>query len=140
MGRLCPRQIALSPQDGAHTAVGRGQVLLPTCVAGILLCQPQVDREFLLMRRLCPYGDNGGWPWFHLMMMKGGAPIPVHPDAPNVFNPIHEDDYIAQVPKLLELASLDTTTLNWGGEAASIEQCVTYVGSASKSTPRMGRD
>jgi hypothetical protein len=38
-----------------------------------------------------PYGDNGGWPWYHLMMMKGGTPISLRPDGPNLYNPIHED-------------------------------------------------
>lgn len=88
-------------------------------------------REFgvptTIVRLSVPYGDNGGWPWFHLMMMQGGAPIPIHPDAPNVYNPLHEDDYIAQVPKLLEIASIETTTLNWGGEAASIEEWCAYL-------------
>ena len=39
-----------------------------------------------------PYGNNGGWPWFHLMMMKAGAPIPVHSDRPAVYNllDVHE--------------------------------------------------
>jgi len=46
----------------------------------------------VIARLSVPYGDNGGWPWFHLMMMKQGVPIPVHPDAPSLFNPIHEDD------------------------------------------------
>jgi nucleoside-diphosphate-sugar epimerase len=89
-------------------------------------------REFgvptTIARLSVPYGDNGGWPWFHLMMMKGGTPIPVHPDAPNVFNPLHEDDYIAQVPKLLEIASIDATTLNWGGPQASIEEWCAFLG------------
>ena len=58
-----------------------------------------------IARLSVPYGDNGGWPWYHLLMMKAGTPIPVHPDAPSVYNPIHEDDYIAQIPRLLEIAA-----------------------------------
>jgi UDP-glucuronate 4-epimerase len=70
-----------------------------------------------------PYGDNGGWPWFHLMMMKAGAPIPVSPNAPNFFNLIHEDDYIGHIPGLLKLADVPACTLNWGGsDPVSIEQ------------------
>ena len=71
----------------------------------------------IIARLSVPYGDNGGWPWFHLMMMKGGVEIPVHPDGPNLFNPIHEDDYVAQIPRLLELASVPATVVNWGGPA-----------------------
>ncbi len=70
-----------------------------------------------------PYGDNGGWPAFHLAMIEAGQPVPLHPDRPNTFNPIHEDDIIRMIPRLLELASVPATTVNWGGsETASIEE------------------
>jgi len=48
-----------------------------------------------------PYGDNGGWPAFHLALMQAGLPVPVHPDGPSRFNPIHDDDIIATLPALL---------------------------------------
>jgi nucleoside-diphosphate-sugar epimerase len=83
----------------------------------------------VIARLSVPYGSNGGWPWFHLMMLKQGQPIPVHPDGPSVFNPIHEDDYIAQVPRLLAIAAVPPVTLNWGGsEAVSIEEWCGYLG------------
>ncbi len=85
-----------------------------------------------------PYGNNGGWPWYHLMMMKAGHPIPVHPEKPNLFNPIHEDDYIAHVPKLLEIASVPAVTVNWGGsETASIEEWCAYLGELTGLEPRL---
>ena len=41
--------------------------------------------------RLCvPYGDNGGWPWYHLLMMKNGVPIPVHTDGPSQYTLLHQ--------------------------------------------------
>ena len=69
-----------------------------------------------------PYGDMGGWPWFHLKMMEAGMAIPVHPDRPNLFNPIHWDDIIDQVPKLLDVATVPTTIVNWAGAQASLEE------------------
>jgi len=76
-----------------------------------------------------PYGDNGGWPYYHLEMMLAGMSIPVPPGAPALYNPIHEDDIIAQVPKLLEAASVPATTVNWGGdEAVSLQEWCTYLG------------
>jgi UDP-glucuronate 4-epimerase len=67
-------------------------------------------------------GAARGWPWYHLMMMKASHPIPIHSDGPNLFNPIHEDDIIAMVPHLLEVADVPATVVNWGGsEAVSIE-------------------
>ncbi len=62
-----------------------------------------------------PYGDNGGWPAFHLAMIEAGQPVPVHPDRPNRFNPIHEDDIIRMIPALLAAASVPATIVNWGG-------------------------
>lgn len=76
-----------------------------------------------------PYGDNGGWPAFHLEMILGGMAIDVHSDAPSVYNPIHEDDYIRTIPALLEAASVPATVVNWGGtEEASIEDWCRYIG------------
>jgi len=81
-----------------------------------------------IARLSVPYGNNGGWPWYHLLMMKAGAPIPVHEDAPSFFNPLHEDDYITQLPKLLEIADVPAQVVNWGGsEAVSIEQWCEHI-------------
>jgi nucleoside-diphosphate-sugar epimerase len=78
----------------------------------------QWDLPATVARLNVPYGDNGGWPAFHLAMIEAGQPVPVHPDRPNRFNPIHEDDIIRMVPRLLEIASVPATTVNWGGSVA----------------------
>lgn len=91
-----------------------------------------------IARLSVPYGDAGGWPWYHLLMMKAGAPIPVHRDGPSVYNPLHEDDYVAHVPRLLGLASVPATTLNWGGsEPASIEEWTAWLGELTGLEPRL---
>ena len=77
-----------------------------------------------------PYGDNGGWQRYHLEMMLDGTPIPVPPGGPAVYNPIHEDDIVAMIPKLLELASVPATTVNWAGDQfISIQDWCAYLGS-----------
>jgi len=82
-----------------------------------------------IARLSVPYGDNGGWPWFHLLMVGGGHEIPVHPERPNVFNLLHEDDYIRQLPTLLEIAGVPALTVNWGGsEQVSVEEWCEYLG------------
>jgi UDP-glucuronate 4-epimerase len=78
--------------------------------------------------RLCvPYGDNGGWPAWHLEMMIRGVEVPVHIDAPSIYHPLHQDDVVASVPGLLRAASTPATVLNWGGEEASIEDWCTWM-------------
>jgi len=70
------------------------------------------------------------------MMMKVGAPIPVHADAPSSYSPIHEDDYIRMIPALLDQASVPATTLNWGGsETVSIEEWCAYMGELTGLEP-----
>ena len=83
-----------------------------------------------------PYGDNGGWPYYHLLFMQGGAPIPLHPEKPNRFNPIHEDDIIRQLPKLLAAASVPATIVNWGGEPATIEDWCAHLGELTGMEPK----
>jgi UDP-glucuronate 4-epimerase len=91
----------------------------------------------VIARFSVPYGDNGGWPWFHLMMMKSGVPIPVHKDAPSVYNLIHQDDYIAMIPRLLAIADVPPVTINWGGsEATSIEDWCRHMGELTGLEPK----
>jgi nucleoside-diphosphate-sugar epimerase len=82
-----------------------------------------------------PYGDNGGWPYYHLLYLQGGVPVPLHPERPNLFNPIHEDDMARQVPALLEAASVPATIVNWGGDPASIEEWVAYIAELTGLAP-----
>jgi nucleoside-diphosphate-sugar epimerase len=84
-----------------------------------------------------PYGDNGGWPVFHLEMILAGQPIAVHSNAPSIFNPIHEDDIVAMVPGLLEVAAVPATIVNWAGkDAVSIEEWSEYLGRLVGREPR----
>ena len=96
----------------------------------------QFELPTIIARLSVPYGDNGGWPFYHLMMMRGGADIPIHPEQPNVYNLLHEDDYIAQVPKLLAAARVPAVTVNWGGAVASIEDWCAYLGELTGLEPR----
>ena len=84
-----------------------------------------------------PYGDNGGWPAFHLELLLAGQPIAVSNDQPNVYNPIHEDDMLAHLPRLLDIASVPATTINWAGsEQASIEEWCAHLGHLVSREPR----
>jgi UDP-glucuronate 4-epimerase len=69
-------------------------------------------------------------------MMLGGIPIPVPVGGPARYNPIHEDDIIATIPKLLEAASVPAITLNWCGEqTVSLQEWCGYLGSLVGKEP-----
>jgi nucleoside-diphosphate-sugar epimerase len=92
----------------------------------------------VIARLSVPYGDNGGWPWYHLMMMKSGAPIPVHTDGPSRYNLLHEDDYIAMLPAMLANATVPATIVNWGGsEPTSIEEWTAWLGELTGLEPKL---
>jgi len=90
----------------------------------------------IIARLNVPYGDNGGWPYYHMEMMLAGIPIPVPAGGPARYNPIHEDDIIATIPKLLAVASVPATTLNWCGEqTVSLQDWCGYLGSLVGKEP-----
>jgi UDP-glucuronate 4-epimerase len=95
-----------------------------------------LDLPTTIARLNVPYGDTGGWPFFHMEMMLAGIPIPVPPGGPARYNPIHEDDIIATVPKLLEVASVPATTVNWAGDTTvSLQEWCAYLGSLTGKDP-----
>ena len=64
-------------------------------------------------------------------------PIPVHPERPNLFNPIHEDDLVAHVPKLVAAASVPALIVNWGGsETVALEAWCAWLGELTGLEPR----
>lgn len=60
-----------------------------------------LDLPATIARFNVPYGDNGGWPYYQMEMILAGIPIQVPPGGPALYNPIHEDDILATLPKLL---------------------------------------
>lgn len=95
----------------------------------------------VIARLNVPYGDNGGWPFIHLEMMRGGMRIDLHPERPNVFNPLHEDDIIRMLPRLFDAASVPATVVNWGGEdVVSVEEWCGYLGELTGLQPEFGEN
>jgi len=99
------------------------RVMLPTYSISKIATEAVVRTEArqlglptTIARLNVPYGDNGGWPAFQLEMLLAGMPVMVHPDRPNLFNPIHEEDIIASIPGLLAAANVPATIVNWGGD------------------------
>jgi nucleoside-diphosphate-sugar epimerase len=101
-------------------------------VAGEAVCT-WVSRQFgvpLTIIRICStYGPEGGTPADRFDRMVAGKPIRLHPDAPNNFNPIYEDDYVAHGIRALEVADVPPVVVNWAGsETVSAEEYCTYMG------------
>jgi UDP-glucuronate 4-epimerase len=101
-------------------------------VAGEAVCT-WVSEHFkvpLCIIRICStYGPQGGAPADRLDMILRGTPIPLHPDKPNNFNPIFEDDYVELGIRALQAARVPPLVVNWAGsETVSAEDYCTYLG------------
>jgi nucleoside-diphosphate-sugar epimerase len=84
----------------------------------------------LTIIRICStYGPLGGSPADRLDLMLQGKPVTLHPDAPNNYNPIYEDDYVELGIRAMEVASVPPVVVNWAGsETVSVEDYCGYMG------------
>jgi UDP-glucuronate 4-epimerase len=84
----------------------------------------------LTIIRICStYGPEGGTPTERLKMMLQGNPIRLHPDKPNNYNPIYEDDYVELGIRAMEVAAVPPVVVNWAGsETVSVEDYCAYMG------------
>jgi nucleoside-diphosphate-sugar epimerase len=97
----------------------------------------QIGLPTTIARLSVPYGDNGGWMYYHLLMMQQGIPIDVHPERPNTYNPIHAEDYVDKLAYLLGAATPQVTTLNFGGsQEVSVEEWCDYLRELTGLVPR----
>jgi nucleoside-diphosphate-sugar epimerase len=84
----------------------------------------------LTIIRVCStYGPLGGAPADRLEAILQRRPIRLHPDEPNNYNPIYEDDYVELGIRAMEVAATPPVVVNWAGsETVSIEDYCTYMG------------
>jgi UDP-glucuronate 4-epimerase len=82
-----------------------------------------------IIRIFSTYGPEGGAPVDRLHRILQGKDVVLHPDAPNNYNPVYEDDYVRLGIRALEVATLDPTVVNWAGsETVSAEDYCAYLG------------
>ena len=75
-----------------------------------------------IIRIFSTYGPEGGAPADRLRRILQDKEIVLHPDAPNNYNPIYEDDYVRLGIRALEVAAHDPVIVNWAGsETVSAE-------------------
>ncbi len=89
----------------------------------------QVGSPLTIIRIFSTYGPEGGTPVNRLRRIVAGKEIVLHPDAPNNYNPIFEDDYVRLAERALEVASPDPVVVNFAGsETVSAEEYCAYLG------------
>jgi len=82
-----------------------------------------------IIRIFSTYGPLGGAPATRLDRILAGKEVVLHPDAPNNYNPIYEDDYVRHGIKAMQVASVPPLVVNWAGsETVSAEDYCLYMG------------
>ncbi len=105
--------------------------------AVVRFCARAFQLPSIICRLNVPYGNNGGWPYYHLLMMEHGVPIAVNTDAPSTYTLIHEDDIIRSIPALLDAARVPAEIINWSGQDhVSIEDWCAYLGELTGLEPK----
>jgi nucleoside-diphosphate-sugar epimerase len=89
----------------------------------------QVGSPLTIIRIFSTYGPEGGTPVNRLRRIRRGEEVVLHPDAPNNYNPIFEDDYVRLAVRALEVASPDPVVVNFAGsETVSAEDYCAFLG------------
>jgi nucleoside-diphosphate-sugar epimerase len=82
-----------------------------------------------IIRIFSTYGPLGGAPATRLARIMAGKDVVLHPDAPNNYNPIYEDDYVRQGIRALQVADVPPVVVNWAGsETVSAEDYCRLLG------------
>ncbi|HEX3946911.1 MAG TPA: NAD(P)-dependent oxidoreductase [Acidimicrobiales bacterium] len=91
----------------------------------------------VIARLTVPYGSVWGFPSRHLRQILAGEPILLHPEDPQWFTPLHEDDLVASVAALVDNASVPTLVVNWAGDeqVQMVEWC-RFIGTLVGVEPR----
>ena len=89
----------------------------------------QTGTPLTVIRIFSTYGPEGGTPVSRLRRIVAGKEVVLHPDAPNNYNPIYEDDYVRLAIRALQVASPDPVVVNFAGsETVSAEDYCAYLG------------
>jgi UDP-glucuronate 4-epimerase len=113
-------------------------------IAGEAVCTwvaQHFDIPLTIIRICSTYGPEGGAPADRLELLLRGQPVRLHPDAPNNYNPMYEDDYVVLGIRAMEVAARPPLVVNWAGsETVSAEEYCTYMGELVGVEPRFEYD
>ena len=94
-----------------------------------------------IIRIFSTYGPLGGAPADRLDRIRAGKEVVLHPDTPNNYNPIYEDDYVRLGIRAMQVATVPPLTVNWAGsETVSAEDYCAYLGELSGKEVRFRYD
>jgi nucleoside-diphosphate-sugar epimerase len=86
-------------------------------------------------------GPRGGAPADRLERILEDKEVVLHPDAPNRYNPIYEDDYVRLGVRALQVGSVPALTVNWSGsETVSAEDYCRFLGELAGKEVRFRYD
>jgi nucleoside-diphosphate-sugar epimerase len=109
-------------------------------IAGEAVCtwiSAQYEIPLAIIRICSTYGPEGGAPCDRLELMLQGKPVLLHPDRPNNYNPIYEDDYVELGIRAMQVARRPPLVVNWAGsETVSAEDYCTYMGELVGVAPK----
>jgi len=89
----------------------------------------QAGVPLTIIRIFSTFGPEGGAPVDRLRRILAGSDLVLHPDAPNNYNPIYEDDYVNLAVRALEVASVEPVIVNFAGsETVSAEDYCAFLG------------
>ncbi len=122
-----PRPLREDDPPGAH--IGSYSLSKIAGEAVVTFASRRFGTPVTIIRIFSTYGPTGGAPADRLELIVRGAPVPLHPDTPNRYNPIYEDDYVRLGVRALEVAACPPVVVNWSGsETVSLEEYCTYLG------------
>ena len=91
-----------------------------------------------IIRIFSTYGPEGGAPVGRFERMLAGKGVVLHPDRPNNYNPIFEDDYVALGIRALEVAATPVVVTNFAGsETVSAEDYLAFLGALVGIEPKI---
>lgn len=97
--------------------------------AVVKFASEQLGIPAVIARMNVGYGPNGGLPVMHMEAIRRGEPIYLHSSKPNLFSPVHEEDYGRQLVAMLGAASSPPLLVNWcGSQLVSAEEWCEYMG------------
>jgi UDP-glucuronate 4-epimerase len=121
------RPLAEDDPPGVHLGVYSLSKIAGESVARFSASEHEVP--LTVVRIFSTYGPMGGAPADRFERIREGKEIVLHPDSPNNYNPIYEDDYVRLGIRAMQVAATPAVTVNFAGsQTVSAEDYCTYLG------------